>query len=76
MKNGFKLISKEDSIFLAGHRGMAGKSIYKALKNNGYKNIIFVNRKELDLTVESDGNAMGQYQDGGVLEGDFIDGEF
>ena len=54
MKNGFKLISKEDSIFLAGHRGMAGKSIYKALKNNGYKNIIFVNRKELDLTVESD----------------------
>ena len=54
MNNRPKLISKDDSIFLAGHRGMAGKSIYKALKNNGYENIIFVNRKELDLTIEAD----------------------
>jgi len=30
----------------------------------------------LNLTVESDGYAMGQYQDGGMLEGYFIDGEF
>ena len=30
----------------------------------------------INLTVEPDGYAMGQYQDGGMLEGDFIDGEF
>lgn len=30
----------------------------------------------INLTVESDGYAMGQYQDGGMLEGDFINGEF
>ena len=32
MLNKPKLISKEDTIFLAGHRGMAGRSILKALK--------------------------------------------
>ena len=30
----------------------------------------------LNLTVESDGYAMGQYQDGGMLEGDLKDGVF
>jgi len=30
----------------------------------------------INLTVESDGYAMGQYQNGGILEGDFLDGEF
>mgnify|MGYP001500736751 CR=1 FL=1 len=54
MSNRQKLISKEDSIFLAGHRGMAGKSIFKALNDNGYKNILIMNRKELDLTNEKD----------------------
>ncbi len=54
MINSKKLISKEDSIFLAGHRGMAGQSILKALKSNGYKNILLMNRKELDLTNEKD----------------------
>jgi len=54
MINSKKLISKEDSIFLAGHRGMAGQSILKALKNNGYKNILLMKRKELDLTNEKD----------------------
>ncbi len=54
MINSQKLISKEDSIFLAGHRGMAGQSILKALRSNGYKNILLMNRKELDLTNEKD----------------------
>ena len=54
MLNKPKLISKEDTIFLAGHRGMAGQSILKALKNNGYKNILLMSREELDLTREKD----------------------
>ena len=33
---------------------MAGQSILKALKSNGYKNILLMNRKELDLTNEKD----------------------
>ena len=36
MSNSQKLISKED-IYFAGHRGMAGQSILKALKNEVYK---------------------------------------
>ena len=32
MINSKKLISKEDSIFLAGHRGMAGQIYIKSIK--------------------------------------------
>ena len=46
MKN---LISKSDSIFVAGHNGLAGSAICRALKKFGYKNILTVSRKELDL---------------------------
>ena len=44
-----KLISKEDKIFVAGHLGMAGAAICRSLHNRGYKNILKVERKELDL---------------------------
>ena len=54
MKDNLNLISKEDSIFLAGHKGMAGKSILKALSKNDYKNILLLDRKELDLTNQND----------------------
>ena len=33
------LINKNDSIFVAGHKGMAGSAICNSLKKNGYKNI-------------------------------------
>jgi GDP-L-fucose synthase len=46
MKN---LISKSDSIFVAGHNGLAGSAICRALKKFGYKNILTVSRKELNL---------------------------
>ncbi len=42
-------INKKDKIFLAGHNGMVGSSIFKELKKSGYKNIIIKNRKSLDL---------------------------
>tara|TARA_B100001093_G_scaffold513884_1_gene586728 strand:- start:438 stop:1475 length:1038 start_codon:yes stop_codon:yes gene_type:complete len=53
---------------------------YLVKENNNsmeQKNLKFEgNFGTINLTVESDGCAMGQYQDGGILEGDFIDGEF
>ena len=48
-----KLISKDEKIFIAGHNGMVGKSIYKTLKESGYENILTISREKLDL-VEVD----------------------
>ena len=48
MKN---LIHKNDKIFVAGHNGMAGGAILRALKKKGYNNIICFDRSELDLEV-------------------------
>ena len=43
------LIKKEFKIFVAGHNGMVGKAINKELIKKGYKNIITVKKKELNL---------------------------
>ncbi len=43
------LLSKSDKIFVAGHNGMAGSAICRALEKRGYKNILKCNRKDLDL---------------------------
>ena len=43
------LIKKQDKIYVAGHRGMAGGAIVRALKKNGYENIICFERNQLDL---------------------------
>ncbi len=40
-------------IYLAGHNGMVGNALMKHLKKNGYKNILFKSRKELNLLNES-----------------------
>ncbi len=36
-------------VFLAGHRGLVGSSILRALKKRGYTNIITVDKKKLNL---------------------------
>ena len=41
---------KNKKIYLAGHNGHVGKAILKKLKLLGYKKIIVVNRRNLDLT--------------------------
>ncbi len=43
------LISKSDTIFVAGHNGLAGSAICRALEKFGYKNILTVSREKLDL---------------------------
>lgn len=40
---------KKIKIFLAGHRGLVGSEIYDYLKNQGYKNVYFSTRRQLDL---------------------------
>ena len=44
-----KLISKNSLIFVAGHKGLVGSSILRRLKFYGYKNILTVTKKKLDL---------------------------
>ena len=42
-------MNKTDSIFIAGHNGLVGSSVLNLLVKNGYKKIITVERKKLDL---------------------------
>ena len=42
-------MKKNSFIFLAGHNGLVGKSVFDLLKNKGFRNIITVDRKKLDL---------------------------
>lgn len=43
-------MKKNEKIFIAGHRGMVGGAILRALEFQGYTNIITRTHKELDLT--------------------------
>ena len=53
MTNKIDLITKSDSIYIAGHKGMVGSSIYRKFKANNYNNLIIKDRKELDLLDQS-----------------------
>ena len=46
MQKNLLLTSK---IFIAGHSGMVGSAIFRKLDNLGYKNIITVTKKDLNL---------------------------
>lgn len=41
-------------IYVAGHNGLVGSAIVKALKKSGYKNILVKSHEELDLTDQCD----------------------
>jgi GDP-L-fucose synthase len=43
------LINKDDRFFVAGHCGMAGSAICRALKRGGYGNLLTASRDQLDL---------------------------
>ena len=43
------LISAADRIFVAGHRGMAGGAIVRALGRSGYDQLLLAGRDQLDL---------------------------
>ena len=42
-------MEKSDRIFIAGHNGLVGSSVHKILIEKGYKNLITVSSKKLDL---------------------------
>ena len=45
---------KSSKIYIAGHNGMVGSSLYRVLNDKGYNNLIGVSSKKLDLTNQSD----------------------
>jgi GDP-L-fucose synthase len=47
-------IAKNTKIFIAGHNGMVGSAIYRALKKEEFNNIITVSKKELNLLNQDD----------------------
>lgn len=42
-------MNKNSHIFIAGHSGLVGSSVYRNLKEKGYKKLIVITRKKLDL---------------------------
>ncbi len=52
------LITPHDCIYIAGHSGMAGSAICRALKRSGYENLCTASRNELNL---SDLNAVQRW---------------
>ena len=44
------MMEKDAKIYVAGHRGMVGSAIVRALEKDGYTNIVTRTHKELDLT--------------------------
>jgi GDP-L-fucose synthase len=47
-------MNTQSKIYVAGHQGMVGSAIIRALKSAGYANIVTRTRAELDLTSEAD----------------------
>lgn len=43
-------MNKTDKIYIAGHKGLVGSAILRLLQKEGYTNLIYKSRKELDLT--------------------------
>ena len=43
------MINNQSKIFVAGHKGMLGSSIIRILKKKGYKNLVTIDKKKLDL---------------------------
>ncbi len=50
-------MDNNSKIYLAGHRGMVGSAIWRALENKGYTNLVGKTRAELDLRNQAEVNA-------------------
>ena len=46
-------MNSSDKIFVAGHNGMVGSAIVRALQNSGYNNLCLRGHKQLDLTNQA-----------------------
>ena len=45
-------MKKDAKIYVAGHRGMVGSAVVRALQAEGYRNLVTRSRSELDLTSQ------------------------
>ncbi len=43
------MINYKSKIFIAGHKGMLGSAVLRILKKKGYKNLLVIDKKKLDL---------------------------
>ena len=50
MNDAARPFSRHDVIYVAGHRGLAGSAIYRALKRAGYVHVVGETHNRLDLT--------------------------
>ena len=46
-------MNKQQRIYIAGHRGMVGSALVRELQRNGFQNLVFRSRKDLNLTDQS-----------------------
>lgn len=46
-------MDKQSKIYIAGHRGMVGSAIWRALEASGYNNLVGQTSAELDLRNQS-----------------------
>ena len=42
-------MNKNSIIFIAGHNGLVGSAVYRLFKSKGYKNLVTISKKKLDL---------------------------
>jgi GDP-L-fucose synthase len=47
-------MDKSSSIYVAGHLGLVGSALYRALQREGYLNMVVRTRRELDLTRQAE----------------------
>ena len=53
-------MNKDDKVYIAGHRGLVGSAILRNLQSLGYNNLLLKTHRELDLTSQSDVQALFQ----------------
>ena len=81
------MLSKKSKIFVTGHKGLVGSAVVRRLKYFGYKKILVIDKKKLDLRnqyqvsnffkknkIDAVINAAGKV--GGIYANDFYKAEF
>ena len=46
------MLQKESRIYIAGHTGMVGSAIVRALQEKGYENLLLRTHQDLELTEQ------------------------
>ena len=48
------MLNKDSTVFVAGHNGMVGSAVVRALEQDGFGKIITASRSKLDLLRQTD----------------------